>query len=57
MIHSSPSFSCTWSKRTVPVVLAIRWPSPSAKQSLTWARVNAWCMMWPRQPVSVITSL
>ncbi len=22
----------------------------------TWARVNAWCMMWPRQPVSVMTS-
>jgi hypothetical protein len=21
------------------------------------ARVTAWCMMWPRQPVSVMTSL
>ena len=46
-----------WSNRATPVVVAIRWPSPSPKDSLTQARVNAWCMMWLRQPVSVITSL
>ena len=46
-----------WSNRTTPVVVAITCPSPSAKHSFTHARVNAWCMMWLRQPVSVITSL
>ena len=56
MFQICPSFSWMWSKRTTPVVLAIRWPSPNANRSFVWARVNAWCMMWPRQPVSEMTS-
>ena len=46
-----------WSKRATPVVVAIKCPNPKAKDSFTHARVNAWCMMWLRHPVSVITSL
>ena len=46
-----------WSNRATPVVVAIRCPRPKPNESFTQARVNAWCMMWLRQPVSVITSL
>ena len=56
MFHIWPSFSWTWSNRTTPVMVAIRWPRPSANDSFTYARVKAWCMMWPRQPVSEMTS-